>query len=182
MDLGSHQWMVESLKDFLPANCIEILQEHVLDPKSPFQVFKHGAVFAIQKLVNIMWPFLVPVFDRLTQALHSSPDIVVLTFFLVLVFLVFQILNWMRRVLMFWTRIALRLVFWTGIVALVAVVWQRGLEASMKDAIAIGNWLLGYGAILKDVWLREYRRYEAQAKSQRSSSRGSRYASSRGRY
>lgn len=109
-----------------------------------------------------MAPILGPVFDRLTQALYGSPDIVVLGFFCLILVLVFQILSWLRRALVFWTRIAFRMAFYAGLAALAASVWQRGLEASWSDAVAIGATLLKYGGWVNDIWMNEYRKYEEQ--------------------
>lgn len=109
-----------------------------------------------------MAPILGPVLDRLTQALYSSPDIVVLGFFCLILLLVFQILAWLRRALVFWTRLAFRMAFYAGLVALAASVWQRGLEASWSDAVAIGGTVLKYGGWVKDIWMKEYRKYEEQ--------------------
>lgn len=114
-----------------------------------------------------MWPVLSPIFDRLIQALHSSPDIVVLGFFLVILLVIMQILSWLRRAIVFWTRIAFRMAFYAAIVAVAASVWQRGLEASWSDAAFIGSKLLTYGGMVKDIWLREYQRYEQQAQKTR---------------
>lgn len=110
----------------------------------------------------MMAPVLGPIFDRLAQALYSSPDIVVLGFFCVILVVVFQVLSWLRRALVFWTRIAFRMTFYAGLVALAASVWQRGLEASWADAVAIGGMLLKYGGWVKDIWINEYRKYEEQ--------------------
>jgi hypothetical protein len=109
-----------------------------------------------------MAPVLGPVLDRLTRALYSSPDIVVLGFFCLVLVLVFQIMSWLRRALMFWTRIAFRMAFYAGLAAVAASVWQRGLEASWSDAVAIGGALFKYGGWVKDIWMNEYRKYEEQ--------------------
>lgn len=114
-----------------------------------------------------MAPVLAPLLDRLTQALYSSPDIVVLGFFCLILVLVFQVLSWLRRALVFWTRIAFRMVFYAGLVALAASVWQRGLEASWSDAMAVGATLLKYGGWVKDVWMSEYQKYEQQGQQTR---------------
>lgn len=119
-----------------------------------------------------MTPVFGPVLDRLTQALYNSPDIVVLGFFCLILLLVFQILSWLRRALVFWTRLACRMAFYAGLVALAASVWQRGLEASWADALAIGGTLLKYGSWVKDIWMKEYRKYEEQGRKTGAYSRG----------
>lgn len=111
-----------------------------------------------------MWPIIGPMLDRLTQALHDSPDIVVLGFFVVILLLVVQLLSWISRVMMFWTRLAFRILFWSAVVAVASVVWQRGIGTTIGDLVNIGGKLMGYAVIVKDIWIREYQKYEAQSK------------------
>ena len=57
---------------------------------------------------------------------------------------------------------AFNLLFYAAIVGVAASVWQRGLEASWTDAVALAGTLAKYGGWVKDIWVREYRRYEEQ--------------------
>lgn len=64
---------------------------------------------------------------------------------------------------MLWvTALLMRVVFWTCVVSAVAFVYQRGMEQTARDAVVVGAKIAGYGAAVRDVWWREYRRYEAQ--------------------
>ncbi|KAB5580917.1 hypothetical protein GE09DRAFT_456327 [Coniochaeta sp. 2T2.1] len=147
--------IMDYLKDtFLP----EFIHDHVLAPDSLARQITSTLQSAFSPLLTTMAPLL----DRLTQALYSSPDIVVLGFLALILVLVFQIMSWLRRALVFWTRMAFNLLFYAAIVGLAASVWQRGLEASWTDAVALGGTLVKYVGWVKDIWLREYRRYEEQ--------------------
>jgi hypothetical protein len=64
-----------------------------------------------------------------------------------------QILNFARRIIMFWTHIMLQVLFYGGIVVLVMVVWQRGLGRTVGD---IAEW----ANEIQEVWWTEYRRWE----------------------
>lgn len=119
--------------------------------------------FSIQKFFSVVYPIVGPAMDRLIQALYNSPDIVVLGFVAVILLFMFQVLSWMRRFMVFWTRLAARFTFYAGIVALAASVYQRGFERSFNDAVSLGNTLLGWAGMIKDIWMSEYRRYEQQA-------------------
>ena len=127
-----------------------------------------------------MSPLLTPFFDRLAQAIYNSPDIVVLGFFLFLLLLVVQIISWISRAMMFWTRMAFRLAVWAGFAALAAVVYQRGVTATSQDVLDIGIKLFGYATAIKDIWIEEYKKYEAQAKSH-GQPPGIKFGASRGR-
>lgn len=60
------------------------------------------------------------------------------------------------------TGLMFRLVFWACVAAAAAVVVQRGPEQTVRDAVVVVSKVAGYGAALRDVWVSEYRRYEAQ--------------------
>lgn len=166
--------------DFLPETVLQILHEHVLRPDARIRVVKQHTLNALHAATGAMWPVLGPVLDRLVQALHDSPDLVVLGFFLVVLLIVLQMLSWISRAMMFWTRLAFRLLFWSAVVAAVAVVWQRGIGTTIGDVVNIGGKLMGYAVIVKDIWVREYQKYEAQAKSHGGPS-GYKLGASRGR-
>lgn len=72
------------------------------------------------------------------------------------------ILNWIRRLLMWWTRMAMRIATWAFLLALAAWIWERGVFESARDMAVMGGKIVGYLAVIKDVWLQEYDRYEAQ--------------------
>lgn len=110
-----------------------------------------------------MAPAVQPLFDRAVQTLYNSPDVVLVLVFLIIAIIMMQILSMLRRLLMFAARLTFLLMFWSGVAAVVAIIWRRGPEASMRDAMAVSAKVMGYASGIKDVFLREYERYEAQA-------------------
>ncbi|KAK3330418.1 hypothetical protein B0H66DRAFT_611936 [Apodospora peruviana] len=156
------QWALGLVHGLLPSTTIEFINQNILAPSSPVQSLRRTAVATASSASRQMWPVVAPLADRLMQALYASPDIVVLIVFLFILLVAVQILNWTRRVMMCLTVLAFRLAFYAGLVALAAAVWQRGLEASVRDAVVVGSKLYGYAMGLKDVFVREYQRYEAQ--------------------
>lgn len=157
------QYVLNYLKDYLTPDSTSFIQEHVFQSDSAVGKIIRSITFSVQKLFSILYPFVGPALDRLTQALYNSPDIVVLGFVAVILLFMFQVLSWMRRFMVFWTRLAARFTFYAGIVALAASVYQRGLERSFNDAASLGSTVLGWAGMIKDIWMSEYRRYEQQA-------------------
>ncbi|KAK3372545.1 hypothetical protein B0H63DRAFT_453863 [Podospora didyma] len=156
------QWTLGLLKGFLPETSVEFLQTHLLDQSSPAQSLKRQAFAIASASAARLYPVLEPAADRAMQFMYSAPDAVVLVFLLVVVVAVYQFLALVRRIMMFWTRLAMRLLFWSAVGALVAVAYQRGLEATVHDAVVIGSKLFGYAMTIKDVFWREYQRWDAQ--------------------
>jgi hypothetical protein len=144
-----------------------LLNQHVLNPSSPFQTLRRQFADLLSTLYNeIMSPLLRPVLDRVMQALNNSPDVVILAFAVVILLLALQVLLWVRRVVAWFTALVLRLVFWSCVAAVVAAVWQRGPDQAVKDLAAFVGVVAGYAGLVyrytKNVWLKEYERYEAQ--------------------
>lgn len=141
--------------DLLPPSSLDFLQSYVLHPDSPFQSIRRALAATLAGL----YPFVVLAADRITQAALNSPDIVLVVALLGIIIISIQILNWTRRVVVSLTRLVFNLVFYAVIVAILAFMYQRGLEASIRDAFVIGGRIWGYAQGVKDVFLREYERY-----------------------
>lgn len=132
-----------------------LLQAHLLGPSSTLQQLK-------RHLVDLAAPLAAPLFARLDRLLASSPDVVLLVAVALALVLVVQVLAWVRRAVAWATRLLLRLAFWSGVALGVAFVWQRGPEQTARDVVVVISKIVGFGAAMRDVWVSEYRRYEAQ--------------------
>ncbi|ROV89980.1 hypothetical protein VMCG_10097 [Cytospora schulzeri] len=143
-------------------NTVALLNQHVLSPSSPLQTLRRQFIDLLSTAFAMVTPVLQPLLDRLNTALTNSPDVVVLLFAVVLLFLALQVLAWMRRMVAWVTGLMFRLMFWACVLAMVAVVVQRGPEQTVRDGVVVVSKVMGYGAALRDVWVSEYRRYEAQ--------------------
>ncbi|KAF5669221.1 hypothetical protein FHETE_4979 [Fusarium heterosporum] len=150
------------LTALLPPQLAESIQKHILHPRSPVQIVAHNVLTQAQNLLDATAPLLEPLFDRVMVILAENQGLVGVVASLAVLATVVIILNWIRRLLMWWTRMALRIVFWAFLAAIAAWVWERGVFESARDMAVISGKILGYGAAIKDVWLQEYDRYEAQ--------------------
>jgi hypothetical protein len=125
--------------------------------------------------ISNLTPYLLPIYNTLQQSLttvrtqvapivlphvnkalvlaQDSPGIISVGILILLLLIVLQIVNIVRRIMMFWVRLLTRILFWGGIALVIAVVWQRGLSRSAND-------LLNFGQEISDVWWGEYRRWE----------------------
>jgi len=151
----------------LPDPFLLFLQQHILRRDAPVQLLRRRAAAHAETGLNVAYRLLEPAMDRVTRALYDSPDIVVLGFVLVVAFVALQLMIWIKRVMMWWTRMVFRVFLWACIVGVIAVIWQRGVEASLRDAVVIASKIAGYAAVLKEVWIREYQKYDAQAQAGR---------------
>lgn len=111
-----------------------------------------------------LYPALEPLVDRTLQAIQNSPDAVVLAFALTVLVVIIQVVFAIQRTMMWMTRLALRMVGWAIVVALVAVVWRRGPEVTIRDLVIVVSKITGYATVVKDIWVSEYNRYDAQTK------------------
>ncbi|CAG9938177.1 unnamed protein product [Clonostachys rosea f. rosea IK726] len=67
--------------------------------------------------------------------------------------------------MMWWTRVMARLALWGVVAALVAFMWSRGPEQTVRDVVVVISKVMGFGAAVKDIWLEEYRQYESQQRA-----------------
>lgn len=146
---------------------LALVNQHVLSPSSPIQTLRRQFADLLSTLYNeVMSPVLRPILDRVVQALIKSPDVVVLAAAVLVLLLALQVLLWVRRMVAWFTAMVVRLIFWACVVAVVAAVWQRGPDQAARDLASFVGVASGYATLLyrytRDVWLREYERYEAQ--------------------
>ncbi len=146
------------LAQFLPPEATQWIRSNILDSRSPFQLYKHQALAYARQAFDALYPLVRPLIDRAAQ----NEGALGFAALLALLVAVFVVISWVHRMVMWWTRLAMRAVFWAAVLAVVAWAWQRGPLESARDAVVVGSKLFGFLAGIKDVWVEEYRRYDAQ--------------------
>jgi hypothetical protein len=81
-------------------------------------------------------PYIIAPLDNLV---NSPPDLSSILVLLVLLVISIQILDYMRRLVMFWVRLVLRLLFWSIVLSLAWYVYSVGWERAAREA----GWLFG---------------------------------------
>ena len=107
------------------------------------------------------YPVILPYLNRAAVLAQDSPAILSVGVLLLLLLIAMQVLNFIRRVMVFWFRLCVRLAFWAVVVLVISAVWQRGLQRTMED-------LVGWGMELRDVWQKEYKRWDGYQNQHRS--------------
>ncbi|KAH8808222.1 hypothetical protein F5884DRAFT_360650 [Xylogone sp. PMI_703] len=107
----------------------------------------------LSELQKRLYPVLLPYLNQLAVLAQDSPAVVSFGALLLLLIIAIQIINFVHRIIMFWTKLIMRLFFWTAVAIIVAMVWQRGLARTVDD---VSQW----GDELKTVWWQEYRKWE----------------------
>ncbi|KAK4103185.1 hypothetical protein N658DRAFT_494513 [Parathielavia hyrcaniae] len=159
------------IHDFLPAETLAALQSHLLNPSSPL----HNLRRSLTALAAQMLSLLAPLLDYLAALLANSPTIVAAAATLVIAVLILQVLSVVRRVMLFWTRLAFRLLFYAVVGLAASMVWQRGVERTVRDLVVVGSQVGGWVAGVASVWWEEYQRTQmaqAQAQAQQQSRGG----------
>ncbi|KAI1436114.1 hypothetical protein GGR50DRAFT_256428 [Xylaria sp. CBS 124048] len=158
-------WAISLLQGVLPDQTLQLLQDHVFHPSSTFRTVSGQALLVMQRAALMLQPVVSPLADRVVRALQDSPDIVIFGCLLAGFFAAFQVLIWIQRTISFFTRLAFRAVLWTLIGLALMAAWQRGPEAVAADVISVVGRLAGYAAVVKDIWLNEYQKYDAQTRA-----------------
>lgn len=155
------------LATLLPADVVALIDTHILDPRSPVQILKRQALAQAHRGAAAILPLVQPLADRGLAVLAEHQGALDVLLPLATVVATLVVLNWVRRIVLWWTRLVFRAVLWAAVAALAAWVWNRGVLVSARDATVIGAKVMGYMAVLKNVWLDEYKRYEGQQASGR---------------
>lgn len=153
----------QALGALLPAELNDFIQAHVLHPHSVVQHAVRQANVVLNNIYKTMIPVIEPFFDRLLDAINENQGTTGLLLVVAVITAVLVVMNWIRRIMMWWTRMVAKLSFYAILALLLAAVWQRGLTTTARDLVVFGSKLAGYGAALKDVWMEEYDRYESQS-------------------
>lgn len=164
----------------LPADVVEYVNKHALRPDAPLQIYLSQARTQATRAAEKAYPYVQPRVERLVSAMSSAAEASpaagqlgsVLVPLAILTCSVL-VLNWIRRMVMWWTRLAFRAVLWATVIALGAWAWNRGVESSIRDVVVLGGKIAGYLAVVKDIWIEEYNRYEGQQTMGRAKARGS---------
>ncbi|KAL2153992.1 hypothetical protein VTH82DRAFT_2668 [Thermothelomyces myriococcoides] len=162
------QWSINYLKDTLPPDLVIFLgnvSAALLHPSSPVQTLRAAAPTVLAEMGSLLESAL----DTLTALVGSSPAIVSTVVVVLLAVVVLQLLSIVRRVILFWTRLALSMLFWSAVVLLAAAAWQRGIERSLRDLVVVASrlagWLVGALAGAADLFWHEYEKArEAQGR------------------
>ncbi|KAF3016753.1 hypothetical protein G7054_g11490 [Neopestalotiopsis clavispora] len=160
-----NQWILDALDGVLPEQTLQFIADHVLARGAPLQTVLRSLHTLLNGTVAALYPILQPVLVRVGTMLSDSPDFVFVLSLVAIFFAALQTLLWVHRVMMFWTRLMGRLLLWSLVAAVLAMAWQRGPEAVIRDAVVFVSKAAGYAALVKDIWLAEYNKYDAQTKN-----------------
>lgn len=166
-------FFVDSLLLLLPPSLADAIQTHILRPTSPFQIYTQEALAHTQRAYDILLPRLEVLYHQAVTALYDAaggdegpaaaalatlPLILSAVAAIAVVTLVTRLISW-------WTRMMMKVAFWGVIIILLLGVWERGLVASARDVVVVASKLAGYGAAVREIWVREYQHYEEQTRS-----------------
>ncbi|KAJ5946478.1 Nuclear pore assembly and biogenesis protein APQ12 [Penicillium verhagenii] len=86
-------------------------------------------------------PYVVEPLSSLLTYTNSAqmPDLVSVFMLVVILFISFKVLDYARRLVMFWVMLAFRLLFWGSLLGLGVYVYQVGVENAGRDL----GWLWG---------------------------------------
>ncbi|EFY90823.1 hypothetical protein MAC_03186 [Metarhizium acridum CQMa 102] len=160
------------LTELLPPDLALSVRTHLLNPRAPFQIYKQAAAAQVQTWLASLAPVVRPLADKVLAVAVENQGVTGLVALLCVVTATVVVMNWIRRLVLWWTRLVVRVVFWSAAVVLLAWVWNRGVMESARDAAVLGGRVVGYLAVLRDFWWQEYERYEAR--EGRSSGHGAR--------
>jgi hypothetical protein len=97
---------------------------------------------------SIIKAYTAPLLSAVTQ----KPDLATLALLLLIIFLSLKILNMLLNTVMFWFRLATKVIFWGSLAIMGLWMWTRGPEGVMED---LKHW--------SGVWTAEYKQFSDRA-------------------
>ncbi|KAI0815386.1 hypothetical protein GGR55DRAFT_628684 [Xylaria sp. FL0064] len=162
---ADHIWIINALQGILPEQTLQLLHDHVLHPSSTLRTISSQILLTTRQAALFLQPLIAPLLDRGMRLIEDSPDFVFIGLVLTLLFMAFQVLLWVQRTISFFTRLAFRAVLWMVIGLVLMAIWNRGPEAFIADLVLIARRLVVYAAMVKDIWISEYQKYDAQTRA-----------------
>jgi hypothetical protein len=96
-----------------------------------------------------IYPTLYPIYRLSNNALQSlssdSPDVVTLLILAGLLIASLKVLDYMRKTIVYWIGLAIKMVLWVTVAAVGFYVYYRGIEQSMEDFGWVWGFLQGLG-------------------------------------
>jgi hypothetical protein len=113
---------------------------------------------------SIIKSYVLPLIDQVSR----KPDLATIALLLIIVLVSLKILDMLWQTLLFWFRLARRILFWGGLAALALWMWNRGPDGMMED---ITYW--------QGVWSSEYRQLKDREDIAKLARQGRNYAGGR---
>ncbi|KAL9007160.1 MAG: hypothetical protein Q9188_000094 [Gyalolechia gomerana] len=111
---------------------------------------QHALLIAESYFYRYLFPMLYPIIALSTRlfraALTEQPSLLSLALLAVLLVISLKVLDMVRRTVIYWISLAIRLVMYVGVVIVGMWVYQRGVEQSLEDL----GWLVGLLAGLSE--------------------------------
>lgn len=118
---------------------------YLFSPTSPLRPY----LSPVLSTTTSYLPLLKTYTTTLTNALTQKPDLATLALLLLILILSLKLLNMLLNTVLFWIRLAFRVVFWSALGLLGVWMWTRGPEGVLED---LGMWA--------GRWQQEYRRIQ----------------------
>ncbi len=147
--LQNYQVIDSSIPDYLPQAAY--FYNTYYQPYAPYLAPIYRALFLSQSyFYRYIFPILYPLYTLSNNALQSlssdAPDLITLGILAVVLFVSLKALDYMRKTIIYWISLAVRLGMWGAMIGAGFYVWQRGLEQSIEDF----GWVWGLLAGLRE--------------------------------
>lgn len=129
---------------------MDLVQEwgsYLLSSNNPFRPY----ILPLLSYTSIVKAYTAPLLTAVTQ----KPDLATIALLLVIIFFSLKILNMLVSTVMFWIRLATKVIFWGSLAIAGLWMWTRGPEGVLQD---LGHW--------SNVWTEEYKHF-AERSTQR---------------
>jgi hypothetical protein len=150
------------------------LQNYIFADGSPVQIATRRVLSIISPIMAAVYPMFQPVLAAAASFLDNSEGFANYAIAIGAVVAIPLLVNSILRTLSWFARATMRLAYYAVLIALAAMVYQRGVLVCARDAMTVMRNAVTYFMLMKNIFLAEYRRYDEQYQRQHTRA-GSRY-------
>lgn len=150
----------------LPQPLADTIRTYILHPHSAFQIYGNQALILAQRgYYETLEPLWQRALDTAVNSSEGGGTLVAMLPLITFSVAAVMVVSFVMRLVSWWTRILSRIAFWAVVAVLLLAAWERGPLQSARDCVVVVGKIVGYGAAVRDIWVREYQHYEEQTRS-----------------
>ena len=153
---GLYSFLVVHFHDKVDSSLLEYLPQATHFYNNYYQPYQsylapiYRTIYLSQSyFYRYLFPAIYPLYTLSNNALHSlssdSPDILTLGILAAVLIISLKALDYMRKTVIYWISLAIRLGMWIAMVGVGFYVYQRGVEQSVEDFGWVWGLLAGLG-------------------------------------
>ena len=110
-----------------------------------YRIFLSSQLYFYRRVFPILYPIYVLSNNAVQSLSTDAPNVLTLAILAIALIVSLRVLDYMRRTIIYWVGLAIRIGLWLAVSGLGVYVWQRGFDQSVEDFGYVWGFLQGLG-------------------------------------